>query len=415
MKILKKILLFIASSLLVSSLLLTATFWILTATIGNRNTVKNWINDSGTYDNFVEQIVATTQENLDKQPENSSEADSDEESIDPETLSNVAKEAFSPEFLKTSFEKVIDGSYDWLEKETDSLQFDVDFSDAKTALADGLVDEAVRRGNELPECQTLAVPQELDIFSAECLPPGTDVRALAEDIRRKFFSNEELLPDPTLTAEDIKLNISDSGDQKSISEISKTDLKEVPRWYGLAKNLAWFMALTVAALSLMVLFLSATKRNGAKHLAKSFLTAAILIGASAFILQRLPLDFASKDTAIESSGETLSEGFGETIAKPLVEQAIDTVTGYQYWFAALYGLIFLMLLIYIILSRRQHTLSDNGRSLHLHESPHGLPAPERDSESSHPQTDEAKNSSSTDKNPPEVDNKPSTKKESKDK
>ena len=282
------------SSLLLLSLLLTATFWIMTATIGDRDTVKNWLNDSGVYDNFVQQIAEIAQEEFANNSEQEPQSENVGGSVDIATLTRVAESAISPSFLQESIEKVIDGSYDWLEEKTPTIEFSINFTEIKNELANGLKQEAIKRSQELPDA---------------------------------------------------------------------------PDWYSTAQNFTWIMVASAVVLSILVVLLSASKHAAAKHLIKSFATAGTFILVTALVLRNIPISLGA------DNGDADSGGIGENIGKPLIEQAIQTITGYQFWFVAIYFLIVALLVVFLIVGNKHK--KNSSQSFEIPEDKSELPSPEQ--------------------------------------
>jgi hypothetical protein len=361
-KYVRKFFLFIASSILVSSLVATATFWTLNGTIGNRDTIKAWFEDSGVYSNFIDEVVsATSNPSENENPENKQNAENqdskvDEEgaeaSIDADTLANAASVAFPEDFLKTSLESAIDSGYDWLEGNTEGLELQIDFTDAKNRFATALEAEAVTKAEVLPICESNITGQEIDVFSANCLPADLDVKTIAAEFKNEILNSEDLLPDPVIDAEDIK--IESDGVEKPFDEA----FNQAPRIFEIAISLAWVATVVAVAASLAVVFLAASKRKGLFHLAKSLALATFSVAIFAVISINAPLDFGGV-----SGGDEASQGFSENIVVPFIKEAISSIANWSLVFAGIYFSILVVLLLGLFLTRKKENKDEN-RSNH---------------------------------------------------
>jgi hypothetical protein len=336
MRHVRKFFLFIASSLLVTLLVSTATFWIFNNTVGDRTVVNQWFNDSGIYDNFIDEVVSATTKQTSDYP--------DVASIDAETLSGAAGEAFSAEFLQATLESALDSGYNWLEQDTEKLELSLDFTEVKNSFATALGDSVISKAESLPACDTFDFPSELDIFSAECLPPGADPSALAEDFKSSILASEDLLPDPIIDAEDIKFSSNDG--EKRIDEA----FNKAPDWYRTATSMAWvFTGLSILAI-VGVVFLAATRRKGLFHITKSLALAALSVSIIALISKSAPLSISGVGGSDEAA-----KGFSENIIEPFLEQAIDSFARLSYIIAAVYAILVVVILTTLFFTRKKHT------------------------------------------------------------
>lgn len=336
MNILRKFALFVVSSSLVGLLLLSAVFWTLNNSFASRDVVKDWLVQSGAYDNFIQEVVRDTEQQVENDPEVSS--------IDKALLTKVASKAFTAEYLQTTFESAIDSSYDWLEGDTEDLELSIDLSSAKTTFAEALGREVTAKADSLPQCtlQNLPASTSIDIFSAVCIPPGLDIEAQSSEFTNSVLASEDFIPDPTINAEDIKID--QDGTEKPLTEV----LDQAPTWYRVITNGVWVsVALSLLAITSIV-FLSVSKRKGLLHIAKAFMVAGALLALMAYFSQKIPLNFGDK-------GEATS-GFSERIIVPFFEQALDTISSLYYTFALVYIAITLVILIALFLTKKRHKI-----------------------------------------------------------
>lgn len=319
-----------------SLLVASATAWTISSTVAQRNEVKKWFEDSGVYDNFVQEVVdATSRQSAENQ---------DTAAIDPSVLASSAESAFTPEFLKSSLESALDSGYDWLEKDTENLELRIDFTEAKNNFASSLSQEARIKALSLPECTSIEqINKEFDVFSATCIPPGIDIDMIIADFKSELVNSPDLLPDPVIDASDIKLQTS-SGEEKRIDEAHP----ELPKWYGYATTLPLVLTIFAIIASLAIIFLANNRRKGLGRLSKSLVLAAVSVGLFGFFSSKAPQAISGIGGADEQTS-----GFAENILVPFVQEAADSFAKISYIIGAIYILIAVLVLLSLFLTRNR--------------------------------------------------------------
>ncbi len=105
--------------------IITVYFLTTGSLITDRNTVKAWLNDSDTYVHIEENmlnLIEIEDENGNKQTLQES---LDIGGLDGDVIVAVISDSYNAEFLQSAFERVIDGTYDWLEGKTPQPEFEV--------------------------------------------------------------------------------------------------------------------------------------------------------------------------------------------------------------------------------------------------------------------------------------------------
>src|SRR5688500_18827743 len=111
MHVVRKALIFLVSVILVAILFALPTVAIINQTIGNRDNIKQWLKDSQFYDRALDAVIEQADKAVNKE-----EAGSGKEfPFNRPEIKAAATAAFSPQFLQTSSENVIDGTFHWLE------------------------------------------------------------------------------------------------------------------------------------------------------------------------------------------------------------------------------------------------------------------------------------------------------------
>lgn len=334
MNVLRRIGVWALVSVFFSSLLFFAYGFTFNETFGRRETVKAWFEKSGAYDNFVTELVSLSQAQAAKQGN----------VIDAKILSDVANRSFTPEVLQTALEAVLDGSYDWLEGNTESIEFVVDFTEAKNVYADELARVAQDRVDELPVCPASDVAGAFDPFTAPCRPAQLDFEPLAVEFRQLIYEDENFLPETVLTADTLT---PEAGDEKKLDEA----VSFMPTAYLIAR-LVTFIALLGAFISMILLIMVAkSKRKAIFKLSRGFIFTALSLALFTFVSSRstgwidnvLPIDPAA-------------QGFTERVVKPLVSTATTDLNAWTFRFMMLYaaiGFIFLAVWGYLYTNGKQ--------------------------------------------------------------
>lgn len=291
-------------------ILLNAGVWTARMTILDRDVTKSWLRDSNVYDNFINEVA-----DLVKQDQENRGGENPNGSFDIEALERAAKEAFPADNLREKVEAVLNGTYDWLEGATEKLVFNLDFTEEKKKFIDAMGNEGLTRLAGLPSCQEGEAMEEFDPFSATCLPTGTDINAQIEKFKFEVANSQEVLPDTTLSNEDVKLSL--NGERKSVDSA----FSNAPRWYGWLKSSPIVLAIITVIDSAIIVLLCRPKRSGFKILAWFFGVVGgllTLLGGISILL---------RESIIKSSLNDVGDGgIAENILFPLVRE-VSSSTG----------------------------------------------------------------------------------------
>lgn len=339
----RKLFLVITVFMFVLTLLIVNLVWTVNNTITNREVVMAWINDSGFYDNIVDEVAKLAEEKIDENQNQNQNQNPDqnqnnpsESEIDSALMIRAAKRVFTPEVVKEKLEPVLNGVYDWLEGETPNLQFALDLSQQKAAFAESLGEEARTRAAALPVCtqDQVAISQNADVLTIQCIPP--EFEAQVAKFQQEFATSDEFLSDTTITGDDLKAE--KNGVQQPITQT----ISSVPAWYQFAQALIWFMLIASVIWGLLVVFLSKNIRYGLKHLAVAFLIAGIFVAISAVATSQVTQVVKVSDT-------------GQEIALALVKESTKTIVGIEIIIAAIYIALFAGITLYLYLTKSKNT------------------------------------------------------------
>lgn len=248
---------------LITSLLFLANALVFTSITAKPERVKSILSDSGVYQKLPETLYT----NIEK--ENKSQK-TDINLSDP-AIKQAALASFSPKFFQTNVEQAIDGSYDWLEGKTDEPKLSIDIKDAKNKFIDTATDAQAEKAKKLKPCtfQQLNQINSSNIFNLKCLPPGINIKQVAEKAKTDLKNNPDFLPKTTFSTEDLKTNSGNSLLNKN---------SDVPDKFQNTKKIPLMLVLIAVISAAGIYFISADRTKGLLRVAK------ILVASGVFIL-----------------------------------------------------------------------------------------------------------------------------------
>lgn len=341
MNLLRKIAVFIATSLLTFLLFSTVTATTL-ATIINPGNIKNWLNHSGIYYGAVDAILDSAAGAKQK------ETGDDLEIFSSPEMQKAVKVSFPPGFLQGLAEDFIDGNFAWLEGKSDEPNFKIDLTKAKKNLAKNIVGSAVTRYKSLPVCKTMP-SADTDPLSATCRVPGYDFTADAKKAEKELASDKNIFGNPPiLTAGSLTLEGGDGKKQPYYERLSF-----LPSLYGFLKFAPFIFGILSAGAILVLVFMSSERRRGIRRATVALLVSAGLLLASAWIIKatinssKLKLADAGSSTAAFMQKTALS--IGNDIGSQLIKINL--------YFGIAFALIGGGLLIILVYSNRGQNIA----------------------------------------------------------
>lgn len=249
-----------------TSILLLAITAAAVMVFGTPDTLKKSLRDSGAYDIASRELAtkagdaAVSEGNL---------------PIDKEAVSQAAAETFSPKTIETNAEKVIDGTYNWLDGKTATPEFSVDLRPYVNSFTQTLNDRLVQQAQVLPVCSPEQLqqvdPNNIDVFKLQCLPPGVTLDMVKGQIAAETAkSSQEFLENPNITADTLPKD--EQG--KTVAQ----QASNVPALYQWVKKAPWiFGLLALLCAAAVILFARPEWRTGARRLARSLLITGIIL------------------------------------------------------------------------------------------------------------------------------------------
>jgi len=237
----------LCASLLAATLLGLGFSWSAWHVLSQPDYIKKTLRTSGIYQSFIDDVI--------KQKANEVTASGELPANQPEVQSLV-KQAFTPELLQSQAEGVIDGSFDWAQGKTATLNTNIDLTAAKQKLADSMAAYAENRVKSLPTCTAATMPAAtVDVLQATCVPPGFDATAAANQARDNVL-NGDFLKDTKLSADEI---------QTSNGQTLQQQLHDGPVIYQKIKWTVYAQAILAAILAIGLVVFSSTKRIGIRR------------------------------------------------------------------------------------------------------------------------------------------------------
>lgn len=168
-------------------------------TLGNPEYTKQTINQAGFYSAVG--VTITTQ--------------AVGESGGEPVITAALQSAVSGDKIRTALEPLIDGMYSWLRGDTAQPAFTLAIGPIKSNFEQSLTAALQARAAGLPACSYATPPNGGDIYSINCIPPGTDINAtIADAVSRvtntaSVFSNEVVADGTVSSQEAASLGVND--------------------------------------------------------------------------------------------------------------------------------------------------------------------------------------------------------------
>jgi len=307
-KALRWILVALSAYLLALTLLFLASSAVFSYVIAKPDKIKSILGDSGIY----QQMPGVLYENIEQ--ENKDQV-TDISLSDP-VVKQAALDSFNPQFFQDNVETAVDGTYAWLNGQTEIPEFVVDAEPAKNNFIDQVVDAKAAEAEKLPACSLQQLrqidPGSVNIYNLKCLPPGVSLSVVAERAKTDLKNSQEFLGDTKLKATDLK---TEAGEP-----LFKPD-SNLPSLFQLAKTLPLLLGLLSAILAAGVVLASPDRRKGLNRIAKLLIGVGLLTLLAPIIIQ-----FTSGKLLPAVSGDKVVS----TLVSPLVREFYAAAAGIYY-------------------------------------------------------------------------------------
>lgn len=326
MNILKNILLILIKSCVFICLGLLIFSSVFMLTIGNPSFTKKTLASSGIYSNISDGVKQQIRTQI-TSPSTGSGAGNN-------TIMNEAiNQTIKPETIQQSIEENITHIYDWLNGTTANLEVGFDTNKLQSNLIQAIISGVRTRTSSLPTCTKTLRPTTNDIFTINCIPPGTNIDA--ESVKLE----QQIKQQTSTQAKDINLN-------KNISD--NPQISNIPPIFKFIKLLPLILPISILFLVAITIFIVRPRYKAWQYFASLFLTYAIIcIFIRIFLYHILLNKITHSYTKTDLADLSLP---AQKIAELITRQMNSIIM--------VFGLVFLVigvfsLIVYILISKKK--------------------------------------------------------------
>lgn len=307
---------------------------------------------SGIYD----RLTAVALQQAEKSSSNSS--DSGTISLSDPAVQQAAASVFSPALIEQSVNTFLNGNYDWLSGKKAVPDYNIDLTSAKESFAKQVGQAVQTHLTGLPVCSPQQLAQlsiPVDPLLVNCRPITLDPRAEGDRVAQEINSNSSFLGNPVITAASLNQSSQNSdGSQAGGGQVNSQPsqpyyqkLSWAPEAYQIGLKLPWILGGLALLCALGIVFISLTRRRGARRIGVVLLLAGLILIGTKFLADALVNRFAGiaiKDPMLSTLKQSLN-GLLHKIEPPLVR-------GYLL-FGIAFVIIAAVIFIALLRSRRQ--------------------------------------------------------------
>lgn len=250
MSTLKKIAYGTCATALVTTLLGLGFAWGAYRTLDNPQSLKTAIKDSGLYDSGIGEALEQSQKGSGGQAD---------VPLDQPEVRKIVENAFTPQYVQTETEKVIDSAYSWLHGNSPNLSFSINLSEAKERLTGGIETYLQKRLDTLPACTSadqLPADGKVNPYNAPCLPAGVDKAAVIAEAKSQIANGD--------TFKQTDINANNLKDEQGTSLAQQLQTSQTV--YGALLALLYFSIAFAVMFAAGVVLLSPSRRQGLRNL-----------------------------------------------------------------------------------------------------------------------------------------------------
>jgi hypothetical protein len=309
--------------------------------------MKMWLKDGGVYGHIVSDILSDNKTlNKDTGQTNSNR----KIALDDPGIKAVASKTFSPEFLQTTVEKVIDGTTPWLNGKTPKPTFQIDISQVKNEFADNIGVYARSRYDALPVCAGSQPTNTDDILTISCRPPGYNPAPEVQKAVTDLKTSPDFLGQTSFNSDN--LTTGNGNDKQPLFQ----KLDKAPRVYRLAKLAPIVLGVLSLLDALIIIFWSTVRRSGIRRVATSlYLTGGLLM------LEVWGIGFGLGRATDKISSSSSDHKSLQTTAISVIEQIQKSINHSVLIFAVSFLVIAALFTIYLIASRQKIHKTDESK------------------------------------------------------
>ncbi len=303
--------------------------------------VKTLVAQSGIYDHLVSAALDQSQTDANKNGGSDSSV-----SLNDTAVQQAAKQSFTPDLLRTSFETFIDANYAWLQGKTATPQFNIDLSGAKNSLADQVGAAVTTRLKTLPVCSAAQMAQlqlPVNSLTVDCRPTNIDPQTEGARVAQDIKTSNDFLGQPVLTPTSVNQQ-KDAQAKPYFKTASKA-----PQVYRFTQKAPFILAALALLTSVGIIFIAPTKRKGWRRVGVVLALAGAVLIASKFVA----------DAGVTKLSDKLHNGAGSQI-QAQVNNLAKTLESKLFQSNLVFGIAFVVLAA-IIIGWLVKTRNQNGK------------------------------------------------------
>lgn len=322
LKLIRSLLAFILSILLLIIVVVGIPLASLSTLTAENGSLKTWLKEGEVYENLAEVLVDMALDEIDSEKVGFLAFASEGQ------LKEIVTNTLTSNFLQTNVEKVIDATYAWFNGDTEKIEFELELTDVQQDLDEYIRDLFEEKFQSMPTCTNSEDIDSAasDPFSAECLPPGFDSsQFIEESVPKELFLEGKVSTDEIFKDEFFHPELT----------------KRVQDGFGIYKNLATVVIVTILVLSLIIFIITPGFKNGFLFTGIVWVLGSCLLLFGSFYIRR------NFNTFFDEKLGTLVQGPAEPVVDLLKEPASlcfqDVVSG-----VSTYGLIMAVLGVILV-------------------------------------------------------------------
>lgn len=264
-------------------------------------------------------------------------------------IKNALEQALPATFYRQASERIVDGTYAWMQGRADQPEFSIDTTAVKNNFASNVAAYMKQQMEMLPECERDMPPptSASDALTLSCLPRHVTPNAVADTARQQVLASNAFGEGNTITPGTLK-----DGQGRTLTE----QLAFLPPIYRAYVPALIALPVITALLGVAIVFLSRTRRAGLRRAAWALLA----MGLTGLV-------FAAAGTeifhmAVRIFGLPVTLAF-ETQDKLVVAIELLAATARPWWFGISLGYVVLGTALFVILRLRRpkQTLKFSGQ------------------------------------------------------
>lgn len=315
MGIARKFLLVILSSIFTALLFATAFDTGIVRIVTHPATVKKIVADSGVYTDIIPNLL--------KQAGSVSSQTGNVPLVNSQVQS-AAQTTFSPQFLQTTTNTIIDSIYQWLDGKTATPNFRIDLRTQKNQFANLVAQAAAQKAASLPACTQAVDMASYNVFDASCLPDGVTPSDVSGGTMNTLLNGQGFLDQPVITASNLKT----SGSNQNVFD---NQLKKAPSDYRWAKKVPIILGLLTVLVGAAIVFLYADRLRGLRHLGITLLVVGVFM-----LIFAWALNFGVNKGTTHLN---LNNAAFEKDIKMLITDLIQSIDKNYWFFGGLYAVL----------------------------------------------------------------------------